>query len=140
MASDKPACIYIIEFSQEVGSPKHRAKFYLGSTVDLSTRLRQHERGKSSDGSPLVHAALQQGEAFIRLLIEFSSEAEARAIELRLKRRKDHREVLRRIERYTTAPSTTRSPFDPHVPTKIQFNPGIELTRQLSKQTENNEL
>ena len=49
--------IYLLHFDRAY----HHARHYIGSTGNLLRRLNEHRLGKSSNGSPLIEAAREDG-------------------------------------------------------------------------------
>ncbi len=71
--------VYGIEFDP----PYHHARAYLGSTVHLKQRYREHITGV---GSPLVKAAVEAGHECRLVAVRFPRIAQARQMERKLKR------------------------------------------------------
>lgn len=96
--------VYLIALVRPLGSPKHRARFYLGSCRNLKQRMRQH---RSGTGSRMLKAANEKGIAYsVHKFLICESESQARALEQRLKRFKRHRSLITKDWRQYLEPST----------------------------------
>ncbi len=70
------------------------AKYYIGSCKNLKQRMAQHRSGK---GSAMLRAANERGINYQIVKLQIcETEAQARALEKKLKRFKDNRYVLSR--------------------------------------------
>jgi predicted GIY-YIG superfamily endonuclease len=84
--------VYLIRLAKPLGNLKHKAWFYLGSTIDLDNRMEQHRSGR---GAAMLRAANEQGiEYEIIKVVTLPSSHQARLLEVRLKSRKNHRSLL----------------------------------------------
>ncbi|WP_059001155.1 GIY-YIG nuclease family protein [Leptolyngbya sp. NIES-2104] len=96
--------VYLIALVYPLGSPKHRARFYLGSCKNLNQRMKQHRNGT---GSRMLKAANERGIAYsVHKFLICESESQARALEQRLKRFKRHRSLITKDWRQYLEPST----------------------------------
>lgn len=85
------AYVYLIRLASPLGSEKKQALYYLGSTVRLLERFYQHKQGT---GARMLAAANDRGIPFwICKFVELPTVAEARALERKLKRRKNHKRL-----------------------------------------------
>jgi predicted GIY-YIG superfamily endonuclease len=83
---------YLIRLSAPLGTPKHFAQYYVGSTHNLKARMEQH---RSGHGAKMLAAAAQRGIEFkIIKWLELPTIREARVLERKLKARKNHRGLL----------------------------------------------
>jgi predicted GIY-YIG superfamily endonuclease len=84
----KPYTVYLLCFTQPVGPAHHRASHYIGLTVNLDNRMREHRSGQ---GAALCRALRQQGGDFVVVRTwEAKGNQEAYALERRLKRWRNH--------------------------------------------------
>ncbi|MBE9182457.1 GIY-YIG nuclease family protein [Oculatella sp. LEGE 06141] len=87
--------VYLLELARPLGNHRHCARYYLGSTNNLNRRLTQHRSGDRLIGSAFTAAAVERGIQF--QVVKFwycNSFVEARFLERRLKRRKNHAKLL----------------------------------------------
>src|SRR5689334_12209588 len=84
--------VYLLRFSKPIGGPRHFAQYYLGWTLDragtLDLRLSWHRRGL---GSRITRAAVLAG-ASLELVKTWPKGD--RALERKLKRRKNHKRLV----------------------------------------------
>lgn len=86
--------VYLIKLDRPLGTPKHCARYYLGSTSDLNRRMQQHRAGR---GAAMLRAANEKGIPYrVCRLWSVPTLAEARLLELKLKARKNHALLLKR--------------------------------------------
>lgn len=79
--------VYVIKLYEPL--PLTKAQYYLGSTNNLSQRLKQHRRG---GGSPMIRRAMElRIGCELAIAVETSTISQARAIEAKLKRWKNNR-------------------------------------------------
>jgi putative endonuclease len=84
--------VYMIRLSAPLGTPKHFARYYLGSTHNLKQRMKHHRSGQ---GAKMLAAATERGIAFrVIKFVEVPTLREARQLERKLKARKNHRSLL----------------------------------------------
>ncbi len=76
--------VYLLHFSRPI-NPTRPARHYLGSTIDIDERLRQHRKGQ---GSRLCEVAKERGISF--QLAELFIDADYRQLERTFKRRRNH--------------------------------------------------
>lgn len=81
--------VYILQFSQPLGSPKHQANFYIGYCRDdlLDERLHLHRTGQ---GAAITRAAVLRGYS-LELVATLTG---GREEERRLKRQKNCRRIV----------------------------------------------
>lgn len=86
--------IYILQFSEPLGSARHQASFYVGYCEDnrLEQRFREHLKG---EGAAITRAALKRGISF-RVLATLPG---TREDERKLKRQKNTPRIVRRLQR-----------------------------------------
>lgn len=86
--------VYILEFSQALGSVKHSAQLYIGSCRDdlLEERISQHRAGI---GAAITRAAVQRGYQ-LNVVALFPG---GRQEERQLKRQKNARRFVQRAQR-----------------------------------------
>lgn len=86
--------IYILEFSEPLGSNRHSARFYLGYCEDdrLQMRLKEHYMGA---GAKITRAAVQRGFG-LRLVATFPGDRE---LERKLKRQKNTPRIVQRLKK-----------------------------------------
>ena len=48
MKPQETTIVYLIHFAEPIGSEKHRAQHYIGSTFDLELRMQQHAAGQGA--------------------------------------------------------------------------------------------
>jgi predicted GIY-YIG superfamily endonuclease len=91
MPSQK-AFVYLIKFSGFLGNPEsHIARYYLGSTTDLRSRMEQH---RSSCGAAILRACNERNISYRIVKIHVCpDEASARKLERKLKNYKNHNRV-----------------------------------------------
>lgn len=83
---------YLIRLSAPLGTPNHFARYYVGSTGNMKARMEQHRSGR---GARMLAAAVERGIEFkIIKWLAVPSIREARALERKLKRRKNHRSLI----------------------------------------------
>lgn len=87
-------CCYLIRLFQPLGNQNHQARYYLGSCANLNKRFQQHLQGT---GAAFTRAAVERGIQFEIIHVwKTSSRQDARQLEIQLKRRKNHSQLLRR--------------------------------------------
>lgn len=88
--------VYILEFSEPVGSAKHCARYYCGWTRNMEGRLHYHRRGA---GAAITRAAVARGITFtVALFIPGAT----RELEREIKRSKNTRRWMERYLRRQT--------------------------------------
>lgn len=89
-------CCYLLELDRPLGNEKHQARYYLGSCANLKKRFQQHLLGT---GAAFTRAAVERGIQFkIVHIWRTSTKQEARQLEIKLKRQKNHAQLLRRAQ------------------------------------------
>lgn len=84
--------VYLIRLASPLGTDRKQASYYLGSTTKLLERFYQHKRG---EGAKMLAAAVDRGISFwICKYLELPTEWEARQLEKRLKRLKNHKRLI----------------------------------------------
>lgn len=88
--------VYLLKFSDPLGSAKHQARFYLGSVSRLDrleVRLEEHSKGY---GAAITRALVETGKTFELLGVIITDEP--RQTERQIKNWKNHKRVASKIE------------------------------------------
>lgn len=80
--------VYLIKLDRPLGTDKHQARYYLGSTNNLKRRMHEH---RSSIGAAMLRAANERGIGYeIIKWVWVEDQTVARLLECRLKAMKNH--------------------------------------------------
>jgi putative endonuclease len=90
---DSNPCCYLLKLSEPLGTERHSARYYLGSCSNLKKRLKQHKQGVAA---AFTRAARERGITFevVRVWVTTTVQ-EARQLENKLKKYKNHAKLLR---------------------------------------------
>jgi putative endonuclease len=86
--------IYILEFEKPLGNAKHQARYYIGYCADgrLHERLKEHLAGTAA---AITRACVERNIGFMVVATMPGN----RSVERRLKREKNTRRIVERIQR-----------------------------------------